>query len=76
MTFFSILTVIAVLFATAAMSYVATAKASEPAASNETEAPRQRQIPKPWSTLLIAVTVAYCVLMLAGLSYAGWFRVA
>jgi hypothetical protein len=70
----TVLSIVTVLFATAVMGYRGAAKADEPAV--EAEAPHARQLPKAWSTLLIAVTVVYCVLLLAGLSYAGWFHVA
>ena len=36
----------------------------------------QHAIPRRWSSLLIALAVVYCFLLLAGLSWAGWFRVA
>ncbi len=40
-----------------------------------TENPQHRALPKRWSNLLIVLSVVYCFLLLAGLSYAGWFRV-
>jgi len=34
-----------------------------------------RSLPNRWTNLLIVLSVVYCFLLLAGLSYAGWFRV-
>jgi hypothetical protein len=34
------------------------------------------RVAKRWSNALIVMTVVYFCLLLAGLSYAGWFRVA
>jgi hypothetical protein len=39
------------------------------------ENPHQRALPRRWSNLMIVLSVLYCFLLLAGLSYAGWFRV-
>jgi hypothetical protein len=72
----NVLTVVSVLFATAAMGFLGTAKAGRAPAEAEAEVQPQRAIPRRWSTLLIAMAVVYCILLLAGLSYAGWFRVA
>ena len=71
----TVLSIITVLFATALMGYVGMTKAGQPAGETDADTPRQRQLPRAWTTLLISVTVAYCCLLLAGLSYAGWFNV-
>lgn len=36
----------------------------------------KRALPKRWSSFVIALTVVYFFLLLAGLGYAGWFHVA
>lgn len=76
MTFLSILSV---LFAATIMGYFAMGKAGRAAAQVqqvEQDSPRQRPLPRRWSNLLIAMAVVYCFLLLAGLSWAGWFRLA
>jgi len=45
------------------------------AESDEANVP-QPAIAKRWSSILIALAVVYCFLLLAGLSWAGWFHVA
>ncbi len=72
----NVLTIVSVLFATAFMGYLGTAKATPAQAKTDVEASPQRAMPRRWSTLLIFMVVIYCMLLLAGLSYAGWFRVA
>ena len=71
-----VLTIFSVLLAAAMMGYVGTRKAAHEAAQSESASIPQRPIPRRWSTLLIVMTVVYCLLLLAGLSWAGWFRVA
>ena len=74
MTFLSLLSV---LFAATMMGYFALGKDGGAAAQVEEidqDSPRQRPIPRRWSNLLIAMAVVYCFLLLAGLSWAGWFR--
>ncbi len=71
-----LLPIFSVLFAAALMGYFGTRKAvQETAESDEASVPRPA-IAKRWSTLLIVLAVAYCFLLIAGLSWAGWFRVA
>ena len=73
MTLISIFTV---LFATAFMGFIGIGKAGQVPQDVEIETPRRRALPRRWSNFLIALTVVYFFLLLAGLSYAGWFRVA
>ena len=71
MTFLSILTV---LLATVVMGFIGLRKQVPVEAVSEN--PRKRNLPKRWSNFLIAMTVVYFFLLLAGLGYAGWFRIA
>ena len=72
----TVLTIVTVLFAAGVMGYGVIGKPAASAVESDAEVPRPRALPKSWSSLLIALTVLYCFLVLAGLSYAGWFRVA
>jgi hypothetical protein len=72
----TLLSIVTVVLAAAIMGYLGLGRSSHVTADVEVENPRPVSIPKRWSTLLIAVTVVYFFLLLAGLSYAGWFRVA
>lgn len=72
----TLLSIVSVLFATVIMAYLGVAKAGQAAAEAEVEKPRPIALPKRWSDLIIMLTVVYFFLLLAGLSYAGWFRVA
>ena len=72
----TVLSIVSVLFATALMSFLGFSKPGQVAAEVEAENPRPRALPERWSNLLIALTVVFFFLLLAGLSYAGWFRVA
>ena len=70
------LPIFSVLFAAALMGYFGTRKAVQESAESEAANVPARAISKRWSTLLIVLAVAYCFLLLAGLGWAGWFRVA
>ena len=72
----TLLSIVTVLFATALMGYLGLSKPGQVAAEVEVEKPRTRTLPKRWSNIMIVMTVVYFFLLLAGLSYAGWFRVA
>jgi len=58
------------------MALLGAGKAGQVAAEVEVENGRPHTLPKRWSGLVIVMTVVYFCLLLAGLSYAGWFRVA
>ena len=73
MTLFSMLSV---LLATVVMGFFGMGASGRTPAEVEVENTRKRTLPKRWSNLVIAMTVVYFFLLLAGLSYAGWFRVA
>jgi hypothetical protein len=71
-----VLAIFPVLFAAALMGYFGTRRAvEETVESDETSVP-QPAIAQRWSTSLIVLAVVYCFLLIAGLSWAGWFRVA
>jgi uncharacterized membrane protein YidH (DUF202 family) len=70
----TLLPIVFVLLATVLMAFLGAGKARQVAAEVEVES--SRQAPKRWSSLVIVMTVVYFCLLLAGLSYAGWFRVA
>ena len=72
----NVLTIFSVLLAAAAMTYFGTRKAVHETVDSEAAKVAQRPIPRRWSTLLIVMAVVYCCLLLAGLSWAGWFRIA
>lgn len=72
----TLLSIVSVLFATVFMAFLGSGKAGRLAAELEVENPRQRALPKRWSSLVIGMTVLYFFLLLAGLGYAGWFHVA
>ena len=72
MTFLSI---VSVLLATFLMGFLGLRK-PRTTAEVERENPQPRALPKRWRTVIIVITVLYFFLLLAGLSYAGWFRVA
>jgi len=72
----NLLTIFTVLLAAAAMTYYGTRKAVHETTQSDAPSVPQRPIPRRWSTLLIVVAVLYCCLMLAGLTWAGWFHVA
>lgn len=72
----TLLYIASVLFATALMAFLGTRKTTRVAVEIEPRSARQHSIPRRWSNLLIVLTVVYCFLLLAGLSYAGWFHVS
>lgn len=72
----TLLSIVSVLLATVVMGFLGAGKAGQAAAEVEVENRRQHALPKRWSNLVIVMTVVYFCLLLAGLSYAGWFRVA
>ena len=71
-----ILSIFSVLFAAAVMGYFGTRNAVQEISEPDATSALQRAIPKRWSSLLIVLAVVYCFLLLAGRSWAGWFRVA
>jgi hypothetical protein len=71
-----VLTIFSVLFAAAVMGYYGTRQAVRETVQSDAARAPQRAIPRRWSTPLIVMAVVYCFLLLAGLSWAGWFRVA
>jgi hypothetical protein len=71
-----VLTIFSVLFAAAVMGYFGTRQAVRETVQSGAARPPQHAIPRRWSTLLIVMAVVYCFLLLAGLSWAGWFHLA
>ncbi len=71
-----VLSIFSVLLAAAVMGYYGTRKAVHKTTEPDAASVPKRAIPKRWSSLLIVLAVVYCFLLLAGLSWAGWFRVA
>ena len=72
----TLLSIATVLLATVLMAFLAAGKSDRVAAEAEVDNGRPQVLPKRWSNLVIVMTVVYFCLLLAGLSYAGWFRVA
>jgi hypothetical protein len=72
----TLLSIGTVLSATVLMAFLAAGNPGEVAAEVELENRQQKALPKRWSSLVIVMTVVYFCLLLAGLSYAGWFHVA
>jgi hypothetical protein len=75
-TMITVLAIFSVLFTAALMGYLGTRKAVQKTAESDFAGVPQPAIAKRWSTPLIVLAVVYCFLLLAGLSWAGWFRVA
>lgn len=73
MTLFSLSSL---LFTTVLMGLLSAGKTGQAAAQVDADLPRPRMLPRRWSSFLIAMTVVYFFLLLAGLCYAGWFRMA
>ena len=72
----ALLYIVPVLFTMALIGFLGTRKPARVRADIEPGNSRHHSIPRRWSNLLIVLAVVYCFLLLAGLSYAGWFRVA
>ena len=73
----TLISIFSVLFATALMGFIGLGKTDQGSEESlEIENPRRRALPKRWSNIIIVLTVVYFFMLLAGLSYAGWFRVA
>jgi hypothetical protein len=72
----TLLSIVSVLLATVLMGFLGATKSGPVAEEVEVENGRPQVLPKRWSNLVIVMTVVYFCLLLAGLSYAGWFRVA
>jgi hypothetical protein len=72
----NVLTMLSVLLTALLMGYPGTPKAAQKTAESDFASGPQPAIAKHWSTSLIVLAVVYCFLLLAGLSWAGWFRVA
>jgi len=72
----NVLTIFSVLFTAALMGYLGTRKAAQRTAESDAASAPQPAIAERWSTPLIVLPVVYCFLLLAGLSWAGWFRLA
>lgn len=64
--------IVATLFATDAFGFSRSTHARRMPAPVKSA----RRRPARWSNLVIALTVVYCFLLLAGLTYTGWFRLA
>lgn len=41
----------------------------------ETKDSAAASLPPAWSKLLVGAAIVYCLLLLAGLYYTGWFRI-
>ncbi len=70
------LPIFSVLFVAALMGYFGTRKAIQKTAESDGGSVPRGANAQRWSSLLIVLAAIYCFLLLAGLSWAGWFHVA
>ncbi len=68
------LSIVSILLTAVVLGQTAVRKPAprQPEVSVETA---QAGMPARWSAILIATAVVYCLLLLAGLFWAGWFQV-